>query len=111
MAQCHLLQGQPEEALRDLTLMPRPVPYSGKPALGKPMALVATMIHETVTAIYTGVIADGLRSHAWREPQLAALQEQLKEINFLPDMRQALWRGLPGCLIILKPSRHPSWGN
>ena len=87
LAQCHLLLGQPEEALRDLTLsqdlcrilecLPR-----------NQWGLLVTLIHETVTAINTSVIADGLRRRAWREPQLAALQEQLKKINFVSDLRQ-----------------------
>jgi hypothetical protein len=92
LAQCQLLLGQPEEALRDLTLsqdlcrllesLPR-----------NQWGLLVTLIHETVTAIYTGVIADGLRWHAWREPQLAALQKQLKKINFVSDLSQAFLKG------------------
>ncbi len=92
LAQCHLLLGQPEEALRDLTLsqdlcrllesLPR-----------NQWGLLVTLIHETVTAINTSVIADGLRWHAWREPQLAALQEQLKKINFVSDLRLAFLNG------------------
>jgi hypothetical protein len=87
MAQCHLLQGQPEEALDDLTLLHdlSRVPES-QPSTR--WSLVSILIHETVTAVYTSVIADGLRSHVWREPQLVALRQQLKQINFLPDLRQ-----------------------
>ncbi|MGA2540056.1 MAG: hypothetical protein ABSG78_00695 [Verrucomicrobiota bacterium] len=92
LAQCHLLLGQPEEALRDLTLsqdlcrllesLPR-----------NQWGLLVTLVHETVMAIDMGVIADGLRRHAWREPQLAALQEQLKKINFVSDLRQSSLKG------------------
>ena len=55
--------------------------------------LVATLIRETVTAIDIGVIADGLQRHAWSEPQLAALQDQLKKINFVSDMKQVMLAG------------------
>ena len=46
-----------------------------------------------MTAIDIGVIADGLSRHAWREPQLAALQEQLEKINFVSDIKQAMLAG------------------
>ena len=86
MAQCHLLQGQPEEALRDLTLshdLCRVL--EGLPR--NRWELLVTLIHETVMAINMSVIADGLRWHAWREPQLAVLQAQLTKINFVSDLR------------------------
>jgi hypothetical protein len=89
LAQCHLLQGQPEEALRDLTLIHDLCRILESRPSGKPMTLVAAMIHVAVTGLYTSVIADGLAWHDWREPQLLALQEQLKEINLLPDVRRA----------------------
>ncbi len=86
-AQCHLLLGQPGEALRDLTLMHD----SGRiMAESKPMTLVAAMINVAVRGIYADAIADGMRLHAWHEPQLAALEEQLKQINLLPPVRQSV---------------------
>ena len=91
-AQCHLLQGQPEEALRDLTLT-RDLCRILESNSRSNWDLLATLVHLTVTAISTSAIADGLARHAWREPQLAALQEQLKEINFLPDLRQVFLAG------------------
>jgi hypothetical protein len=36
------------------------------------------------------VIADGLQSHAWREPQLGAFQEQLKKINLSQNLAETL---------------------
>ena len=63
------------------------------PPSGKPMTLVAAMIHVAVTGLYTSAIADGLAWHGWREPQLLALQEQLKEINLLSDARRAFRGG------------------
>jgi hypothetical protein len=90
-AQCHLLLGQPEEALRDLTLLHD----SFRPLLeeNKPMTLVSAMINEAVRGLYADQIADGLRSHAWREPQLAALEEQLKQINLLLPVEKAFKQG------------------
>jgi hypothetical protein len=85
MAQCHLVEGKPEEALRDLTLMHDlcRIDTNG------PITLVAAMINVAVTGLYVGTIADGLRWQAWREPQLAALEEQLKTINLLLPVKQA----------------------
>ena len=88
-AQCHLLLGQPEEALRDLTLsqdLCRIVEDLPRSAWG----MVATLLRETVTAIDLGVIADGLQRHAWNDAQLAALQNQLKNINFVSDWKQIM---------------------
>ena len=89
LAQCHLLQGEPEEALRDLTLLHDLCRILECRPSGKPMTLVAAMTHVAVAGLYTSVIADGLAWHAWREPQLVALQAQLQEINLLPDVRRA----------------------
>jgi hypothetical protein len=87
MAECHFLLGQPEEALRDLTLMHdtcRPILEENKP-----MTLVSAMINVAIRGLYASTIADGLRLQAWQEPQLAALEEQLKTINVLPPVNQA----------------------
>lgn len=86
-AECRFLLGQPEEALRDLTLMHdfcrRLLEES------KPMTLTAAIIDVAVKELYATTIAEGLRLQAWREPQLAALEEQLKTINLLQPIRQA----------------------
>jgi hypothetical protein len=85
-AQCHLLLGQQDAALRDLTLihdLPRAF-------VSRPVTLVEAMITVAVGGLYTGIIADGLRLHAWREPELAALEEQLRTINWLPLLTEAL---------------------
>ena len=96
MAQCHLLQGQPEEALRDLSLM-HDLCRIHEVQPGAPYALVTTLSHMVVMATDASVISDGLALHAWREPQLVALQEQLKGINFVPVMRQ-VWLGQPALM-------------
>jgi hypothetical protein len=86
MAQCELLEGKPEEALRDLTLMHDLCRIMEG---DRPMTLVAAMIDVAVNGLYAGTIADGLRWQGWREPQLAALDEQLKSINVLSPVKQS----------------------
>jgi hypothetical protein len=88
-AQCYLLLGQPEAAWHELALihdMCRML--DGKPASNCP-TLVEAMIDVAITGLYTQVIADGLRLQAWREPELAAMQKQLTDINLLPLVRAA----------------------
>jgi type II secretory pathway pseudopilin PulG len=55
----------------------------GRPT-GKPMTLVAAMINVAVTGLYVDSIAAGMKAQAWPEPQLAALQRELEQINLLP---------------------------
>jgi hypothetical protein len=43
-----------------------------------------------IGGLYVSVIQDGLRLQAWREPELAAMQKQLGEINFLPLLYRSL---------------------
>lgn len=83
-ADCDYLLGQPEKALEELTLLNDSRRIVEAPPTGKPMTLVASMIDVAVAGLYGDTIADGLRMHAWREPQLVALQEQLKEIDLFP---------------------------
>jgi len=87
--QCYLLLGQPEKALGELTLLndSRRI-LEGGPT-GKPMTLVASMINVAITSVYVDTLAYGLQLHAWREPQLFALQEQLKAINLLPFVAES----------------------
>jgi hypothetical protein len=83
-AECDYLLGQPEKALGELTFLHDSCRIMEARPTGKPMTLVASMIDVAVTGLYAETIADGLRLHAWHEPQLVALQEQLKEIHLLP---------------------------
>ena len=80
-AQCHLLLGAPAKALREVTLMHELCRILQKPPTGKPETLVESMINVAITGLYVNTLADGLRLRAWQEPQLIALQEQLKGIN------------------------------
>ena len=76
-AQCYLLLGQSEAAWHELALV-RDVCHmlEAKPASDCP-TLVEAMIDVAITGLYTSVIQDGLRLRAWREPELAAMQQQL----------------------------------
>jgi hypothetical protein len=60
---------------------------------GKPMFLVSAMINVAVTGLYVDTIADGFQKHAWQEPQFAALQKQLAEINLTPLVFESLKEG------------------
>jgi hypothetical protein len=89
-ARCHLLLGQPEAALRELTLVhDLNRMLEARPA-NKPMTLVAAMIEVAISGLYTSVVADGLRLTAWREPELRAIQRQLAEVDLPPLVRLAL---------------------
>jgi hypothetical protein len=87
IADCQFLTGHPEEALRDMTLIHdicRRILEENKP-----MTLVSAMINVAVRGLYASSIADSLRLQAWREPQLAALEAQLEQINLLGPVKQA----------------------
>ena len=104
-AQCYLLLGQPEAAWHELALvrdMCRML--EGKPASNAAM-LVQAMIDVAITGLYTSIIEDGLRLQVWREPELAAMQKQLKDINLLPLVRAAFNAERAACAARLKPPR------
>lgn len=85
-AQCRLVLGQPEPALKELTLL-----HDLRRLLsGKPTLLVAAMIDAAIAGLYTSIVADGFALHAWREPQLVALQKQLAEIKLPPTVLDSL---------------------
>jgi hypothetical protein len=89
-AECDLLLGQPDKALQELTLLHDFRHLLEAAPTGKPMTLVAAMINVAVTGLYVDTIAYGFQQHAWQEPQFAALQEQLADINLTPFVLQAL---------------------
>ena len=88
-AKCDLLLGQPEHALPELTLMHDMCRLLEGPPSGKPMTLVSAMVNVAVTGLYVDTIAVGLKSHAWQEAQLTALQYQLAEIKLAPFLFEA----------------------
>jgi hypothetical protein len=91
--QCYLLLGQPDKALRELTLMHDSCRILQKPPTGKPETLVEAMINVAISGVYVSTVADGFRLHGWQEPQLAALQQQLADINLTPFVFEALQEG------------------
>ena len=115
-AKCDLLLGRPDKALQELTLLHDFRRLLEAAPTGKPMTLVAAMVNGAVTGLYVNTIAGGLQSHAWHEPQLAALQKQLAEIEFdpvcCPGIPGRAGRHLSGCgncpaLQIFHPGRFP----
>lgn len=82
-AQCHLLLGQPEAAWRELALAGDLCQILGAKPPGKPITLVGAMITVAIAGLETMIVEDGLRLHAWREPQLEAIQRRLKQTDLL----------------------------
>ena len=89
-AQCHLMLGQPEAAWRDLALVREMCRLLGPKPSEKPVTLVSAMIEVAVTGLYIQTVKDGLRLHAWREPELTAIQAQLAQVRLLPLMSAAM---------------------
>ncbi|HZR20440.1 MAG TPA: hypothetical protein VFE51_24375 [Verrucomicrobiae bacterium] len=79
-AQAYLLLGQPEQALRELTLLHD----LSAVVEAEPLSLVSAMIEVAITGLYVDVIHDGLRLGAWRDSELVALQGQLEKIHLAP---------------------------
>jgi hypothetical protein len=89
-AKCDLLLGRADQALNELTLLDDSRRLMERAPTGKPITLVDAMVNVAITGLYANTIADGLQKHAWQEPQLAALQKQLAEINLIPFVFDAL---------------------
>jgi len=88
-AQCYLLLGHPDAAWHELALvrdMCRML--EAKPGGDCPL-LVEAMIDVAINGLYVNVIQDGLRLQGWREPELAAIQKQLGEIDAIPLVQRA----------------------
>jgi len=79
---------QPEEALRELTLVHDLCRLLEAKPTGRPVTMVAAMVETAVTTIYANAVADGLRLHAWREPQLDVIQNQLAEVRCFRCLRK-----------------------
>ena len=88
-AQSYLLLGQPEAALHELALVHDLCRIMQAKPSGKPMTLVAAMIDVAVSGLYADTFEDGLRLHAWREPQLMAIERQLKETDLFTPVLEA----------------------
>jgi hypothetical protein len=87
-ARCHLLLGQTEEALDDLTFLHnlcRRVLEENKP-----MTLVSAMINVAIRGLSAQVVDEGLQAHVWNESQLAALEKQAQQVNLISPVAAAL---------------------
>jgi predicted Ser/Thr protein kinase len=80
-AQAYMLRGDPENALRQLTLVHDLRRIMRNPPDGPPEYLVSAMIDSAVAGLYVSTIQCGLLAQVWRDPQLAALEKQLAEID------------------------------
>ena len=123
-AHCYLLLGQPEKALDELTLLNNSRRLLEGAPTHKPVTLVAAMIDVAAAGLYANAISGGLQSHAWQEPQLRVLQEQLEKINLLPIVAESFdEESAAGChwaesFPFVKPKelfssriREPFWGK
>ena len=87
-AKCHLSLGQPEKAWQELTLLQdlrRMVEGQGKFITTEGDWMSRELARHSLQ-----VIAKGLELHGWRESQLAALQEQLRNSDFIALHVEAL---------------------
>lgn len=85
-AQCHMLVGEPEKALEELTLM-----NDMRRLLdARAMTLVSAMVNVAVAGLYADTVADGFRLHAWREPELVIIQQQLANISLIPSVADSI---------------------
>ena len=85
-----LLLGNPEKALAELTLVHDFCRILECAPTGKPITLVGAMINVAVAGLYVDSMAEGIRLHAWRDPQLAALEQQLGEIHLEISIAETL---------------------
>jgi hypothetical protein len=88
-AKCHLLAGQPEEALRDLTLVHDVCKVLHSRPTG-PLTLLGAMIEIAVTGLYADTAACGMRLKVWRDSDLVEIQKQLGELDLLSSLAGAL---------------------
>jgi hypothetical protein len=111
-AQSYLLLGQPEAAWHELALVREMCRLLEGSPPRKATTLVEAMIDVAITGLYTQVIEDGLRLQVWREPELAAIQKQLKDINLLPLIREAMSAeraGMCRSFEITPPAEYKKW--
>lgn len=88
-AQCYLLLGDPDSAWHELALVHDLCQILMAKPSGKPMTLVAAMINVAVIGLYADIVEEGLRLHAWREPQLLAIERQLEDTDLLAPVVEA----------------------
>jgi hypothetical protein len=80
-----LQAGQPQQALEDITLMLRL-----QQALRIEPFLISHLVHIAIFHIELQPIWEGLADHRWNEAQLAELDAQLSQLDFLKDFQVAM---------------------
>ena len=111
-AQCYLLLGEPDKALHELTLVHDVCRILEKPPTGQPETLVEAMINVAINGLYVSIIEEGIKRHAWQEPQLEAFQEQLAQINLSPNVKRAFameMAAAPQTIETISYSRFKEW--
>lgn len=83
-----LLLEQPEKALQELTMVHDLCRILEARPAGKPITLLGAMINVAVKGLYADTVADGLRMHAWRDEQLRALEQQLRETHLAAPLAE-----------------------
>lgn len=89
-AQCFLLLRQPQKALRELTLLHQLGRLLDNAPGNRAITLVSAMIDVAIKGVYLSTVKDGLRLGVWGDAELAAIQEQLQEIDKIPLFADAL---------------------
>jgi hypothetical protein len=94
MTECQLLQGNPGAALDDLTRVHEICHIF----TNRPITLVGSMINAAVEGLYVDTLAHGMHWQGWREPQLAALEDQLKTTDVIAPVHESLhMEAVSGC--------------
>jgi hypothetical protein len=104
-AQSYLLLGQPEAAWHELALVHDLCRILEARPAGKPVTLVGAMINVAVAGLYVGIVEDGLRLHAWREPQLVAIERQLHDTDLLAPVVEAFREERAGIIRTFETTR------
>ena len=89
-ARSYLLIGQPQKALDELTLLDDIRRIYEAPPSGKPITLATVLIDAAICTVYQDVVAYGIQSHLWQEPQLETVEKQLEQIDLSIFMKDAL---------------------
>lgn len=89
IARCQLFLGEPDKALESLSLLHHLCRLLEARPTGRPMTLVAAMIHVAMKGAYMEVVKEGMQMQGWREPQLLALQKDLEDTNLRAAVAEA----------------------
>jgi hypothetical protein len=89
-AEAFLMLGKPEDALRELTLLnDLRGCLEGRPA-GRPMMWSTAMANVAISGQYAETVSYGLRLHIWNDSELAALEDQLRQVDLVSPLWSAL---------------------